>query len=208
MKQSSGQRSRRLIQKISKQASLAGLAIATIGLINLGLSQLHQKPEPEAIAQTLNGVSGISTPKLFKLKNIGIRILLPEYIPDGFKLKSIESKRCAPGMGVPCGHFPQYEIIYSNAQQLCFAIESRPLIFDRKVPETSSRLNTQTFGKATLYHGSLPDQPNQNQIFSEWLERDRQYYRFTQVEDTATDCKGTVDVEEAIAITESLVFVN
>ncbi|AFY71693.1 hypothetical protein Pse7367_3457 [Thalassoporum mexicanum PCC 7367] len=202
MKQLFGQRFGRL-KRLVAGASLAGLALFGISIVS---SSIGNQGKPEAIAQNFTGIAGISAPKLLKLKNLGVRVAVPEYVPSGFKVTAIDTKRCAPGMSIPCGHFPQYEIIYSNANLQCFAIESRPIIFEPILPDSSSRLNTRNFGRATLYHGSSPDQPNQTKVFSEWLERDRQYYRFTQVDDSG--CQGTVEVEEAIEITESLIFVD
>jgi hypothetical protein len=204
MKQLLGKRLGRL-QRSIKAASLAGLAIFAIGIIN---ESIGEQGKPEAIAQNFTGTAGIPAPRLARLKEIGIGILVPEYIPAGFALDSVDSSRCAQGMDIPCGHFPRYKIIYRNDQQLCFAIESRPIVFQKAIPQSSSKLETKTFGEATLYHGALANQPNQTKVVSEWLERDRQYYRFTQVDLGESNCQGTVEVKEAIEITESLVFVD
>ncbi|MFM7601320.1 MAG: hypothetical protein ACKO7R_09005 [Pseudanabaena sp.] len=75
-----------------------------------------------AHAQT--GHSLLSDSQKASLKSLGIKVAIPKYVPQGFRVATIRTEPCRDGEradanGV-CRFRPGYTVLYRNAQNHCF----------------------------------------------------------------------------------------
>lgn len=86
-----------------------------------------KSPEPQSTA-TASGHSLLSASQLESLKSLGIKIAIPQYVPQGFEVAEIKTEPCRDGEqaganGV-CRFRPSYKVVYRNAQNHCFAVDA------------------------------------------------------------------------------------
>lgn len=79
-------------------------------------------------ARTASGHSLLSTSQKESLKSLGIKIAIPRYVPQGFRVVTIKTEPCraserADANGV-CRFRPSYAVLYRNAQNHCFVVDA------------------------------------------------------------------------------------
>lgn len=172
--------------------------IALTCITNITINIVHH---PNVLAQSLS-TGKLTRSQIQKLQSLGIKIVIPTYIPDGFQVAEVETKPCPSGQKPPCRFGPTYKIVYRNANNLAFSIESASGGFGGLEPEYNLPINSPLFGNSYLYYGYYKGRngPVLNLgkvMYSEWLKGDRQYYRFYNI-------NSNLSPEEAVTITESL----
>ncbi|HET6886844.1 MAG TPA: hypothetical protein VFH87_02865 [Candidatus Udaeobacter sp.] len=90
-------------------------------------------PSPRSSAATLDD-----------LKKLEIICFVPSYLPQGFRLKTVEVTYDEPGPDEPKRPFPLYSVEYENDQKATFSIESaREGIGDRNIMEEENTEETE-----------------------------------------------------------------
>jgi hypothetical protein len=90
-------------------------------------------PSPRSSAATLED-----------LKKLEIICFVPSYLPQGFRLKTVEITYDEPGPDEPKRPFPLYSVEYENDQKATFSIESaREGIGDRNIMEEENTEETE-----------------------------------------------------------------
>jgi hypothetical protein len=90
-------------------------------------------PSPRSSAATLDD-----------LKKLEIICFVPSYLPQGFRLKTVEITYDEPGPDEPKRPFPLYSVEYENDQKATFSIESaREGIGDRNIMEEENTEETE-----------------------------------------------------------------
>lgn len=90
-------------------------------------------PSPRSSAATLDD-----------LKKLEIICFVPSYLPQGFRLKTVEIPYDEPGPDEPKRPFPLYSVEYENDQKATFSIESaREGIGDRNIMEEEDTEETE-----------------------------------------------------------------
>jgi hypothetical protein len=88
------------------------------------VTQVPEKsPEPKPSA-TANGHSLLSASDQETLKSLGIKIAIPQYVPQGFRVETIVAKPCTKADKKFCRGEPSYTVVYGNAQNHCFAVDA------------------------------------------------------------------------------------
>ncbi len=82
-----------------------------------------KSPEPQPPA-TANGHSLLSANDQETLKSLGIKIAIPQYVPQGFRVETIVAKPCTKADKKFCRSEPSYTVVYGNAQNYCFAVDA------------------------------------------------------------------------------------
>lgn len=175
--------------------------ITTIALTCITSITVNIAHHPSVLAQSLSR-GKLTRSQIQKLQSLGIKIAVPTYIPSGFRVAAVEIKPCPAGQKPPCRFGPSYKIVYRNANNLAFSIESASGGFGGLEPEYKLPINSPVFGSSYLYYGYFqgrngPDRSLGKVMYSEWLQGDRQYYRFYNINSNITP-------EAAVKITESL----
>jgi hypothetical protein len=84
-----------------------------------------------------------SAATLDDLKKLEIICFVPSYLPQGFRLKTVEITYDEPGPDEPKRPFPLYSVEYENDQKATFSIESaREGIGDRNIMVVDNREET------------------------------------------------------------------
>ena len=72
--------------------------------------------------------SQLSASQQKSLKSLGIKIAIPRYVPQGFRVVTVKTEPCRAGSSVNangvCRFRPDYTVVYGNAQNHCFAVNA------------------------------------------------------------------------------------
>ena len=84
---------------------------------------------PSALpAYAQSGHSLLSASQKASLKSLGIKVAIPRYVPQGFRVVAIKTDPCPAGARVGangvCRFRPNYAVLYRNAQNHCFAVDA------------------------------------------------------------------------------------
>ncbi len=75
-----------------------------------------------------NGHSLVEARLQRSLKSLGIKVALPQYIPQGFRVALVRTEPCRRGDRIDangvCRFGPDYTVVYRNAQSQCFAVSA------------------------------------------------------------------------------------
>jgi len=145
-------------------------------------------------------LNGMTDAQYATLKSLGMRIVIPSYVPQGFQVVGITTKPCSPG---GCQReTPSYSITYRSPRKACFEIEgiSRGMFggpaLERVVPATNK-----LFGSTEV--GFYPN----NHLSSDWMSLSPSsgpHYRLYSRGETPRGCETRITPEEAVQIVESL----
>ena len=79
-------------------------------------------------SQSNSNPSLLSASQQRSLKALGIKIAIPQYVPQGFRVVSVRTEPCRAGSSVDangvCRFGPQYTVVYGNARNHCFAVNA------------------------------------------------------------------------------------
>ena len=88
------------------------------------VTQVAEKsPEPKPSA-TANGHSLLSASNQESLKSLGMKVAVPQYVPQGFQTAEIKTKPCTASDKKFCRSDPQYEVKYRNGENHCFSVSA------------------------------------------------------------------------------------
>jgi hypothetical protein len=141
------------------------------------------------------------------LKSLGLRIVVPGYVPPKFKLQKVEAELDRN----PIGDGISYRIIYQkydtdSEKDFCFAIEAtNGGIGDLPNGERSYPINSLVLGKSTLEYG-LYGHASKPTLLGNWLGPENgPFYRFvgTDVLLGLPQCDN-ISPQEAVRVSESL----
>jgi hypothetical protein len=84
---------------------------------------------PSALpAHAQNGGNLLSASQQRSLKSLGIKIAIPQYVPQGFRVVSVKTEPCRRGDRIDangvCRFGPDYTVVYGNARNHCFAVSA------------------------------------------------------------------------------------
>jgi hypothetical protein len=104
------------------------MKLISIGLISAIAALPAYAQTNQSQARTTSGHSLLSTSQKESLKSLGIKIAIPRYVPQGFRVVAIKTEPCRAGEradanGV-CRFRPSYAVLYRNAQNHCFAVDA------------------------------------------------------------------------------------
>ncbi len=109
-----------------KYTACLSLLLTIANLIRSGLPAYAQSSQSQA--RTVSGHSLLSASQKKSLKALGIRIAIPQYVPQGFRVVTIKTEPCPVGASVDtngvCRFRPSYVVLYRNAQNHCFAVNA------------------------------------------------------------------------------------
>lgn len=148
------------------------------------------------------------------LEGLDIPVVLPSYVPEGFEVDAVRTAIRPTGA--------QYDILYTNAQNQCFAIEATS---DRvedaadsqyRIPVQPKTIGTNkeyglNFGKVrnTDSTKNLPA----SALYTDWIGNGSPYYRLVgaglvnQTYAGKSNCQD-IATEEAVRVAESLTYLN
>ncbi|MBW4495440.1 MAG: hypothetical protein KME26_20595 [Oscillatoria princeps RMCB-10] len=145
------------------------------------------------------------------LQSLGMKIAVPTYIPAGFEITILRAEILPGG----AGGTPRYIMFYRDSNNSCFAIEATGGAGRNPELESSLPVNSRFFGSSyKLNYGKSAKAANsRSYMFSDWMERDGNFYRFAGTSEEVTPassksaCKN-ISPEEAVRVTESLEYFN
>lgn len=157
----------------------------------------------------LSSEAQLSQAQVRLLESLGLRIVIPSYVPPGFKLEKVEAEldHSSTVGGI------SYRIIYrkyetGSGKDFCFAIEAtNGGIGDLPSGERSFPVNSSVLGKSTLEYGSYGQASNPT-LLGNWLGPENgPFYRFVGagVLPTLSRCDN-ISSQEAVRVTESLQY--
>lgn len=179
----------------------ASILIASIPC--LGSLFIAAAMSPIALAQQAG--AKLSAAQIQKLESLGVKIAVPAYVPDGFRVDKVEVVPCPPGSRRFC---PQYTIMYRGPKNTCFAVESTGGgIGGLPDGDRSFPVNSPLFGESSLELGKY-SQAQSATLLGQWLG-ESPFYRFAGA-GTSRALKGcnNISPEEAVRVTESLQYLN
>lgn len=148
--------------------------------------------------------NAILTPhQLADLKATGRDIIIPHYLPNGFRVKEIRVDRTPP-------EFPSYAIIFANADNQCFVVEMGTEVGDMIVEaEPTSVIHNPTLGDTAFwntqeYLGTNWFPLHNNAAYMILGDRDRTEFSRDKTFDT---CKR-MDSAEFVKVAKSLSVLN
>ncbi|PZU91519.1 MAG: hypothetical protein DCE90_19600 [Pseudanabaena sp.] len=129
-----------------KYAICLSLAVSLTSLIPAALP---------AHAQT--GHNLLSPSQKSSLKSLGIKVAIPQYVPQGFRVAAIRTEPCRAGdrrdaNGV-CRFGPEYAVLYRNAQNHCFVVNSVGGGIGGPSGQYTRAVNTRLLGKVNVNVG-------------------------------------------------------
>ncbi|WNZ25060.1 hypothetical protein HJG54_20865 [Leptolyngbya sp. NK1-12] len=139
-------------------------------------------------------------------KNIPVKIVLPTYIPDGFKVEKVEvgdDKRFGPG----------YSITYSDDSNNCFEISGASGGFGAGAEDFEIiTVNSKALGNVELGYTQFDQVTNQprigfNQFTVQGVIPSEQQYSFWSPGIVNSQCNA-IEFQEAAKIVESLDYLN
>lgn len=189
---------------IKLAAILACLILATA----CSSTQSPQNKSPSSTSQLSTQLTSQFTPEqIEQLKSIGIKIAVPAYVPDGFRVYKVEAWKDDEGWG------PSYLITYRGPDNACFFIDASSGGIGDFIPEDPNDpgipINSPIFGRARLYtkpFGSdwLSETPGEAPVYS--------FSTSMGTERTPSNCKraNLIDLSppEAVKIVESLQYLD
>jgi hypothetical protein len=145
------------------------------------------------------------------LQSLGMKIAVPTYIPAGFEITIVRAE-ILPGSA---GGTPRYILFYRDSNNSCFGIEATGGGGRNPELESSLPVNSRFFGSSyKLNYGKSAKAANsRSYMFSDWMERDGNFYRFAGTSEevppasSKSACKN-ISPEEAVRVTESLEYFN
>jgi hypothetical protein len=88
------------------------------------VTQVPEKsPEPKPLV-TASGHSLLSASNQESLKSLGMKVAIPQYVPQGFQTADIKTKPCTASDKKFCRSDPQYEVKYRNGENHCFSVSA------------------------------------------------------------------------------------
>jgi hypothetical protein len=167
--------------------------------------------------QSQTALAGLTENQIQRLKSLNRKIAVPAYIPPGFKVADVQIKSCPDGIS-SCRFGPSYAIVYQGENNSCFAIEATGGGVGGPVLEFELPINSPVFGKSQLYYGRFDHEMREGNasptIFSDWLgdvanNPNLLFVRFagSGASQFVQNCNN-ISPEEAVKVTESLVFIN
>jgi hypothetical protein len=113
---------------VAPQPTESPVAVAKSPEPQPSVTQVAEKsPEPQP-SVTANGHSLINSSFSRELKSLGIKIALPQYVPEGFWAAAVRTEPCRQGDNVDangvCRFRPEYTVIYRNPQNHCFVVDA------------------------------------------------------------------------------------
>ncbi|MDJ0557233.1 MAG: hypothetical protein QNJ68_22865 [Microcoleaceae cyanobacterium MO_207.B10] len=177
--------------------------------------------------------SDLTSSQKSSLLSLGIKIVIPSYIPSGFVVTDVKVEPCRPETKRTakntCRFGPKYGIIYRNDDNVCFAIEAVGGGIGGVDYEYSFLVETVLFGEVYLKFGEFlgevksPSEQQlnspQNNLFMNW-GGDAAFYRLIGADfirsvyygerksNPVSECQNDITPAEAVKIIQSLDWLN
>jgi hypothetical protein len=124
----------------------------------LSLLSLTAAVAAPVYAQSNNGHSLVE-PKLQRsLKSLGIKVALPKYVPQGFRVALVRTEPCRKGDRIDangvCRFGPDYTVVYRNAQSQCFGVSATGGGLGGPSGRYTREVNTKLLGKVDVNIGT------------------------------------------------------
>lgn len=194
---------------MKKRSPLTLTFTAIIAIFTASIQSVKAELSPNQVQLLAN--AQLSQRQTNQLKSLGVKIVIPSYVPAGFQVASVQVKPCASGVRRFC---PNYVIIYRNPNKSCFAIESTGGgIGDMPSNnlEQSYPVNNPILGKSAVLKYRKDDRLSGPTLTGSWMGKGP-FYRFTGANsrsflDTAppelSNCND-ISPQEAVRVWESL----
>jgi hypothetical protein len=175
-------------------------AVISGGLIpNPARAQEADGSSPASPSEVKSQLAGMTTAQYTTLKDLGMKVVVPGSVPQGFQVVRITTEPCAPS---GCGRGkPGYTITYRSPSKVCFEIEGTsggvggPSL-ERAVPVTSKLFGATEVG---FYRN--------NHLSSDWLTLSPSsgpYYRLYSRGSNPSGCTTRITPKQAVQIVKSL----
>lgn len=166
-------------------------------------------------------------PKLQRsLKSLGIKVALPQYVPQGFRVALVRTEPCRRGDRIDangvCRFGPDYTVVYRNAQSQCFGVSATGGGLGGPSGRYTREINSRLLGKVDVNIGTGNGDPITGAIArtpqkNVWTfpAGNSPYYSVRTIDDripgwlsSETTCKNTAFMtpNELIEIVQSLEF--
>jgi hypothetical protein len=181
-------------------AMVMGAAVSGAMVPNAAIAQEFSGSSDDS-AQSQSPLTGATDAQREKLDTLDMGIIVPSYMPEGFKVVGVTTRPCAPS---GCGRgLPEYSIVYRSPSKACFSIEGTsgglggPSL-DRALPVNNELLGATEVG---FYRN--------NDLASDWQSMNAEsgpYYRLSSRPDSTYGCTTKITQKEAIKVVRSLVL--
>jgi hypothetical protein len=105
-----------------------------------------------------SGPSLLSASQQKSLKSLGIKIAIPQYVPQGFRVVSVKTEPCRAGSSVNangvCRFGPNYTVVFGNAENHCFAVDATGGGLGGPDGRYTRKVNTKLLGKVDVNVGT------------------------------------------------------
>jgi hypothetical protein len=148
-------------------------------------------------------MAGLTDTQQATLKSLGIKVVIPRYIPQGFQVAKIKTEPCRSKDACRVGQ-PSYTITYRSPQKVCFDIEGTsgglggPELEDA-IPVKSKLFGSTQVGSFNMREGS--------HLSSDWLtvsSPSGSSYRLYSRESKPNGCTSKIMPQEAVKVVQSL----
>jgi hypothetical protein len=141
-----------------------------------------------------------------QLRSLDAKIILPSYIPEGFRLREIKILE---------DDSKGYAILFENADNSCFLVEGTNEGIDAGLElEGSLEINSEFFGQGYRVNYGTPQNPELRQqfpesdLYSDWMKIGEYFYRLSgaliaREEYDYPNCRQDISPSEAVKVIES-----
>jgi hypothetical protein len=126
-------------------------------------------------SQSNSNPSLLSASQQRSLKALGIKIAIPQYVPQGFRVVSVRTEPCRAGSSVDangvCRFGPDYTVVYGNDRNHCFAVSATGGGIGGPSGRYTREVNSKILGKVDVNVGmgsgermtaAIANTPNEN----------------------------------------------
>ncbi|AFZ12100.1 hypothetical protein Cri9333_1196 [Crinalium epipsammum PCC 9333] len=191
--------------------TLLSLACASVSHSAIATAQLKNSSPVNTPSNYRNKIKQSTarfSPKQIQiLKSVGMKIVVPTYIPSGFKIETLSNNSDK--------NYKGYTVIYRRNDNACFSIEAiNGGIGDEPDLEHTLPYNSPLFGKGILNYGKYTDiylrkQSPLSEMTTRWMEPKnyQAFYRFNGANWYSSD-KGKPKCNKDISPTEAVKVIN
>jgi hypothetical protein len=114
-------------------------------------------------SQSNSNPSLLSASQQRSLKSLGIKIAIPRYVPQGFRVVTIRTEPCRAGSSVDangvCRFRPDYTVVFGNAENHCFAVSGTGGGIGGPGGRYTREVNSKILGKVDVNVGTGSGEP-------------------------------------------------
>ncbi|MGL5061569.1 MAG: hypothetical protein ACRC62_16495 [Microcoleus sp.] len=116
----------------------------------------------QVLPNSSQGTVMLNRSQLDKLKRLGIPTIVPNYLPQGFRVVDLKTTLCAPNTPQrgECREGSHYSIVYRNERNTCLFVNAIGGGIGGGANEFQYEINTQLLGKVTIVFGKYSGGPN------------------------------------------------